>query len=284
MNVFTVVGDILHLFSILVLLLKIYTQKNCKGRHAGIAQRMCVYALRIHCGSALQCATATLSAATRSRALKRIIVHACLTLRFCASLHYALCTGLGISLKTQFLYLLVFVTRYLDLFWNFSSLYNSVMKIIFITSSAAIVYMMRFVSPYKETYDAKSDFFQIPFLLIPSFVLALIWNDYYSFTEILWTFSIYLEAVAIIPQLIVVHHHAKANNGFVENLTSHYVFCLGGYRFLYLINWIYRYATEPDYSNTIVWVAGTVQTLIYCDFFFYYSKAQLSGQKMSLPI
>jgi len=35
----------------------------------------------------------------------------------------------GISLKTQELYALVFITRYLDLFWNFYSLYNSIMKV-----------------------------------------------------------------------------------------------------------------------------------------------------------
>ncbi len=30
----------------------------------------------------------------------------------------------GISLKTQELYVIVFVARYLDLFWNFLSIYN----------------------------------------------------------------------------------------------------------------------------------------------------------------
>jgi len=35
----------------------------------------------------------------------------------------------GISLKTQELYVLVFVTRYVDLLWNFASMYNWVMKV-----------------------------------------------------------------------------------------------------------------------------------------------------------
>ena len=39
----------------------------------------------------------------------------------------------GISLKTQELYALVFVARYLDLFWNFLSMYNWVMKVRFPT-------------------------------------------------------------------------------------------------------------------------------------------------------
>ena len=46
----------------------------------------------------------------------------------------------GISGKTQLLSLMVFVTRYLDLFTNFVSVYNTVMKIFFILSAAFIVY------------------------------------------------------------------------------------------------------------------------------------------------
>jgi len=102
--------------------------------------------------------------------------------------------------------------------------------------------------------------------------------------QILWTFSIYLEAVAIVPQLVVIHKFAATQNGFVETLTSHYVFCLGGYRAMYLINWIYRFFTEPGYRNWIVWIAGVVQTGIYCDFFYYYLIARIEGKNMALPV
>ena len=67
----------------------------------------------------------------------------------------------GISLKTQFLYALVFVCRYLDLFWNFASVYNWVMKIVFIASSCAIVYLMRFKAPYCSTYQKEKDTFTL---------------------------------------------------------------------------------------------------------------------------
>ena len=73
--------------------------------------------------------------------------------------------------------------------------------------------------------------------------------------------------------------------GAVENLTSHYVFALGAYRALYLLNWIYRYSTEQYYSQKIVWFAGVVQTALYCDFFYYYAKSKWSkaGGPMRLP-
>jgi ER lumen protein retaining receptor len=139
-------------------------------------------------------------------------------------------------------------------------------------SSCLIVYWIKFKEPYCRSYDPKVDTVPLVYIIAPCAILALLINDYFGVFEVLWTFSIDLEAVAIVPQLVVVHAFAKAHNGFVESLTSDYVFCLGGYRAMYLFNWIYRLATEPGYSNWIVWVAGIVQTGIYCDFFYYYVK------------
>ena len=82
----------------------------------------------------------------------------------------------------------------------------------------------------------------------------------------------------------MVQQNAKKSGGFVENLTSHYVFALGGYRALYLLNWLYRLATQKGYWHPIVWVAGTIQTAIYCDFFYYYITSKVSGKQMALPV
>ena len=52
---------------------------------------------------------------------------------------------LGISFKTQALYVAVFVTRYLDLFLGeWVSLYNTLMKLFFIGSSGYILYLMKY--------------------------------------------------------------------------------------------------------------------------------------------
>lgn len=158
------------------------------------------------------------------------------------------------------------------------------MKIIFIGLSVGIVYLMKFKHPINKTYNPTHDNFNVLFILIPTFVLALFVNEYFSVSEVLWTWSIYVEAVAIVPQLIVIHAQAKDTGGFVDALDSHYVFALGGYRLLYLFNWIYRLMTEPDYSSWIVWIAGLIQTFIYGDFFWYYLKARIEGKRMSLPL
>lgn len=186
----------------------------------------------------------------------------------------------GLSLKSQELFLLVFLTRYLDLFTNFSSVYNTVMKAIYISLSGIIVYMLRMKEPWKTTYDRSQDsFLHVQFAIAPCFVLALLVHQQFTVMEVLWTFSIYLEAVAIVPQLIVL-----ARTREVENLTSNYVFLLGAYRLLYLCNWIYRAATEMYYHHQwIVWISGLVQTALYVDFFYYYALSKYHGAKMMLP-
>lgn len=196
--------------------------------------------------------------------------------------------AVGISLKTQELYLLVFATRYLDLFSNFYSLYNTVMKLIFLVASGWVVYLIRKRDPWRATYERENDaFLHWKFAVAPCAVLALVANEGHwasmslsSFGfEVAWAFSIYLEAVAIVPQLIMTQRH-KA----VENITSWYMASLGAYRALYILNWVYRYLHEPHYSAWIPWVAGVVQTAIYADFFYYFLQSKMAGlQGVLLP-
>jgi len=212
MNIFRALGDIVHLLSIIILLVKMRTTKNV----------------------------------------------------------------MGISLRTQELYALVFITRYLDIFWNFLSFYLTFMKLFFLASSVYVVYLIRY--KYKATYDREHDTFRSYFLIGPCFLLALLINAELTVPEVLWTFSIFLEAVAIFPQLVLLQ---RTNE--VENITADYIFCLGLYRALYLLNWIYRYFTEEDYVQWIVWVSGVAQTALYCDFFYYYIISKYYHQKIVLP-
>jgi len=181
----------------------------------------------------------------------------------------------GISGKSQVLFLVVFVSRYLDLVTNFVSVYNTTMKIFFIASAAGTVYLM-FIK-FKATYDGNHDTFRVEFLLGPIAILALVLNHEFSVMEVLWTFSIYLESVAILPQLFMV-----SKTGEAETITSHYLFALGSYRALYIFNWIYRYHFEGFY-DIIAIVAGIVQTVLYCDFFYLYVTKVMAGKKIVLP-
>jgi len=181
----------------------------------------------------------------------------------------------GISFRTQALYVVVFVARYLDLFFRYVSLYNSAMKLFFIASSCYILYLMKI--RYRPTHDPSIDTFRVEYLLAPCLILALIFNYKFNVAEVLWSFSIWLEAVAILPQLFMLQRTGEA-----ENITTHYLAALGTYRALYIPNWIYRYFTE-GLVDPIAVTAGIVQTGLYLDFFYVYFTKVLQGQKFELP-
>ncbi|KZT59178.1 ER lumen protein retaining receptor [Calocera cornea HHB12733] len=183
----------------------------------------------------------------------------------------------GISFKTQVLYVVVFVTRYLDLLtFQFHSIYNTVMKLFFIGSSIYILYLMRV--RFRPTNDPSIDTFRIEYLVGPCAVLSLIFNYGYTWLEIPWSFSIFLESVAILPQLFMLQRTGEA-----ETITTHYIAALGAYRALYIPNWIFRYFTEDNGVDAIAVVAGIVQTALYVDFGWIYFTKVLHGQKFELP-
>lgn len=191
----------------------------------------------------------------------------------------------GVSVRTHELFLLVFVTRYLDLFTTFYSIYNSVMKVLYITSTAMIVYTIKVKEPIASTYDkAQDSFLHWKFAVAPTAVVTLVTHLIqhglaFKPMDFLWLFSIYLESIAILPQLIVLQRYRE-----VENLTGNYVFFMGAYRFLYILNWIYRSYHEPFYQHHfIVYFCGVLQTLLYVDFFYYYIKSKSKGGKFTLP-
>jgi ER lumen protein retaining receptor len=216
MNIYRLCGDMLHVVSILLLMLRLLKSKNCAG----------------------------------------------------------------VSCRMQEMYLIVFVCRYLDLFWAYYSLYNSVMKVIFILSTGYLVYLMRFnaTSPVTQSYDRSLDNFPYEkFLLPPCFVLSLLTSGDFSLSEVLWTFSIWAESVSILPQLLMLQQSRE-----VENLTGNFVAAMGAYRAFYILNWAYRYLVESHFTWQPV-VAGVVQTGLYIDFFYYYAKAKWYGHKLILP-
>ncbi|KAK4572311.1 hypothetical protein RGQ29_030661 [Quercus rubra] len=184
----------------------------------------------------------------------------------------------GISLKTQELYVIVFLTRYLDLFTMYNSLYQIAMKLVFLGTSIGIVWYMRYHKVVKQTYSKDEDTFRHYFLVLPCFVLALFVHLDFTVVEVLWSFSLYLEAVAILPQLVLLQ---RSRN--IDTLTGDYVFLLGVYRVLYLLNWVYRFFMEIHQIRWIPWVSGLIQTALYADFFYYYIKSWKNREKLKLP-
>lgn len=132
---------------------------------------------------------------------------------------------------------------------------------------------------YKPTNDPNVDTFRVEYLLGGAAALALAWPYKYSVSEIFWAFSIWLESVAILPQLFMLQRTGEA-----ETITTHYLAALGLYRALYIPNWIYRYAVEGHKVDWIAFIAGVIQTVMYSDFFWIYYTKVMKGKKFKLPV
>lgn len=133
---------------------------------------------------------------------------------------------------------------------------------------------------YKPTNDPNVDTFRVQYLLAGAAVLAILFPVEYTFREISWAFSIWLESVAILPQLFMLQRTGEA-----ETITTHYLFALGIYRALYIPNWLYRWLTEsPSKLNWQAVLAGLVQTVLYSDFFYIYYTKVMKGKKFKLPV
>jgi ER lumen protein retaining receptor len=118
----------------------------------------------------------------------------------------------------------------------------------------------------KATWDPKSDTFRVEYLIAGCTLVAMVVHYAGStIMEFFWAFSIYLEAVAILPQLFQL-----TRTGEAETITTHYLFALGAYRGLYIFNWVYKYFTKPHFKDWIAVIAGIIQTALYIDFFYVY--------------
>jgi ER lumen protein retaining receptor len=180
----------------------------------------------------------------------------------------------GVSLLTQILYIAVFLTRYLDLFWvnPATSWWNFILKNFYIWTSIYIIILMTRV--YARTREREKAWRWGAYAAAASLVLAplvsLIFNGWSgsSFFEVLWTFSIILESVCVLPQLILLRQTTVPTV-----IDSFYLVTLGSYRAFYLLNWIYRFFT-PSRPDPISIIFGIIQTAFYVDFAWVYWTRQ----------
>jgi ER lumen protein retaining receptor len=168
----------------------------------------------------------------------------------------------GISRSTQFLYFLVFVTRYLDLFDHTQTAYLVFFKLTYISTS--IIVLVLFYQ-FDKTYDRRNDTCNLAVLLIPCITAAILLTNEYSMLEVLWTFSEFVEGFAMVPQYIFCYRE-KGQRDWAVGL---YVICLGGYRVFYAMNWIYKKIQMPHYSDVQSWLGGVIEIVFFIDFLNY---------------
>jgi len=212
----------------------------------------------------------------------------------------------GVSLITQVLYILVFCTRYLNIFWSppfktWIHAWNFILKLFYISSSLYIVFLMMRV--YARTREREKGWRLGIYSLAGSLLLmmpvtGIFDRKNFRVVEVrhsrptnppappkpprnqsltnrackqnLWNFSLILESVCVLPQLLLLRQTTVPTV-----LDSFYLVTLGSYRFFYILNWIVRWASRgqpnPDPVSVIF---GVVQTALYADFAWVYWTRQ----------
>lgn len=116
---------------------------------------------------------------------------------------------IGISYRSQEIFLLIFLMRYSEvLFMGICSYYLFMMKVVYISLTALTIYIMRCKNQYKMAYANIHDNFPHYWTIIPvACALAVIFHitfTSYPVYSYVWSFSVILEAFAIIPQLYMI--------------------------------------------------------------------------------
>ena len=173
----------------------------------------------------------------------------------------------GISSKAFEIYLLVFFTRYFEIFIIYTSLYDKIMAILFIGINITILYLVRINNKYSIDYDRnKYDNFPYIYLILFALFMTIFINKDYSFLGLISSFSLWLESVAVFPIITIIIKNTD-NLGYLAN----YLGALCFYKFFHIINLIYYYVTYSTLYWDSVFSTG-LQILIYIDFFYIYSK------------
>jgi len=181
----------------------------------------------------------------------------------------------GVSLITQGLYCLVFITRYLDVFQIYS-IWNFVLKVFYISSSLYILFLMLRVYARTRERERAWQFGAICLggSAIGAPLVMLIFRPKFSwsFMEVLWTFSIILESVCVLPQLLLLRQTTVPTV-----IDSYYLLTLGSYRAFYILNWIWRELDINDRKpDPVSIIFGVIQTAFYIDFaWVYYSRQRV---------
>ncbi|GLJ49636.1 hypothetical protein SUGI_1053100 [Cryptomeria japonica] len=191
-------------------------------------------------------------------------------------------TCAGLSLKSQELTAMFLAVR---VYCSFVMEYDihTVLDTATLATTLWVIYMIRF--KLKATHVEDLDNFPIHYVVLPCVVLALAIHPsthHNIVNRILWAFCVYLEAVAVLPQLRVMQ-----NTKIIEPFTAHYVFALGIARFLSCAHWVLQVLDSRGYLLTalghglwpsMVLLSEIVQTFILADFCYYYVKSVVGGQ------
>lgn len=209
----------------------------------------------------------------------------------------------GVSIKTLQLYCTVFFFRltsivrhegYLPYDKSGDWLYHGIEIMALLFTASALWGCM---GPFKSTYQADLDKFgemNVPpgmgaiYLAVPVLILAILVHPNLNsdwFSDVAWTYAMYLESVALVPQLFMFQ---KQTSGVVELYTAHFVAALGFGRLMEFVFWIYSHTELATGAGSklpgyIALFSQFMQLVLMIDFFWYYYLAVKNATPLVLP-
>ena len=216
-------------------------------------------------------------------------------------------SAMGISLKTLQLYAIVFAARLSSILffegylpydssgdWFYQANEIFALGLVFLNIWLVGV---KFRATYAEALDAFGNlrvppkFGALVYLAGPAFVVAAIFHpnlNSFWLSDVAWTFALYLESVAVVPQLYLF----QRKGGEIETFTAHYVFTFGLSRFFLFIFWVSSAHELNDKTSqsihggwvgTVVLLMQVIHLVLMGDYSFYYIKSLKSGGPLVLP-
>merc|ERR1719384_3118486 len=123
---------------------------------------------------------------------------------------------------------------------------------------------------FADTYDVSTDSCNIVAIYVPTAMFAYLSSAGETFRKEMWAYSEFLEPLALVPQYIMCYRVARVRPTVVL-----YVLGVGGYRILYVCNWIYkRYKWQGAYHDYISWFGGALECVLFVDFVLRISRRQ----------
>lgn len=204
----------------------------------------------------------------------------------------------GISLNSMYCYLIIMITRLSStLFYNgylpsdtTGDWFYQFCELISLGCIGTIIFFIKRL--YRETSDTELDYVDYKYLFLPSLIVAFLVHTSLNnniLTDIAWSCSMYLEAVAIYPQLYLF----QTKGGQIESYTSHYVSLQGLSRLMSLIFWYYTYEELNEemedsyslfhsYTGFFLIASQAIQLILMVDFYYYYIKSLYKGEAFTI--
>jgi len=141
---------------------------------------------------------------------------------------------------------------------------------------------------HRATYQEDKDTMAIMPLIPPCVLLAMFLHANLNRSPLfdtIWTTSLNLDTVAMLPQLWML----TKIGGAVDGMTSNFVVAMMASRLCAFTFWFYGYEelaaddTDANYAGKQILGAHVLQLLLAADFLYYYMSARFSGKKMVLP-